>query len=206
MSLLNDDIEKLQCIQKVCGSEILLSEMKFAPAPQINLIDTNTHDNLHVETMTTLRPMNSILVTMQWDKDGQAFITMNDDCMDIKHTYALQENTNVSFKNTILYAFLYKNNHNLVRIGIFDAQATENDDDISKQAPLVRVQEIYSLLGFQDKSNLMQLHWAGYKQYCQDITHARLIDFKAEALVFLPEATKEDVTFDSFPWQFNRVQ
>ena len=44
MSLLNDEIRKLQCMQRVCGSEIFVSEsmdveMQIAEAPHSHVIN-----------------------------------------------------------------------------------------------------------------------------------------------------------------------
>ena len=213
MSLLNDQIRKLQCMQHVCGSEIFVSEstdvaMQIAEAPHSDVLTTENHMKIFPETMTTIKPLHSILVTIQWDNESKAYISMRDKAGS-NHTYRLKTGVGVSFKNTILYAFLYQNVRNEVRIGIFDTQATEEDMQICSDSPLERHITIHNLMAKnQDQSQLFQAHWAGYKSACHAITSnshwgGGCIDFEAEALVFLPQTTKHQVNFDSFPWQFS---
>lgn len=185
--------------------------MQIAEAPQSNVINADDHSNLSPETMTTIKPLHSILVTIQWDNHSQACISMRDK-LGNNHTYSLKAGTGASLKNTILYAFLYQNTRNEVRIGIFDTRATENDLQICCEAPLERHVAIHDLLAsFPDKSDLFKAHWAGYKLACQAITSDSqwgdgCIDFKSESLVFLPLSTKQQANFDSFPWQFSDVE
>ena len=216
MSLLNDEIQKLQCMQQVCGSEMFVSEstdveMQIAEAPHSDVITAEDHMKLLPETMTTIKPLHSILVTIQWGNDSKAYISMRDKAGS-NHTYPLTADVGTSFKNTILYAFLYQNMRKEVRIGIFDTQATENDLQICSESPLERHMAIHDLLAsFPDKSKLFQAHWAGYKPACQAITSDShwgdgCIDFKSESLVFLPQSTKQQANFDSFPWQFSGAE
>ena len=54
MSLLDDEIRKLQCMQQVCGLEIFVSEsmdveMQIAEAPHSHVINAEDHMNLSPE-------------------------------------------------------------------------------------------------------------------------------------------------------------
>ena len=186
-------------------------EMQIAEAPHSDFISAEDHMKFFPETMTTLKPLHSILVTIQWDNDCKAYISMRD-MAGSNHTYRLKAGVGVSFKNTILYAFLYQNMRNEVRIGIFDTQATEKDMQICSDSPLERHMAIHDLMAsFPDQSRLFQAHWAGYKSICQTITSDShwgdgCIDFKSESLVFLPQTTKQQANYDSFPWQFSGVE
>ena len=216
MSLLDDEIRKLQCMQQVCGSEIFVSEsmdveMQIAEAPHSDVINAEDHMKLSPETMTTIKPLHSMLVAIHCDNQSKAYISMRDKAGS-NHTYLLKECAGVSFKNTILYAFLYQNVRNEVRIGIFDTQLTENDLQICSESPLERHMAIHDLLAScPDKSKIFQAHWAGYKLACQAITSDShwgdgCIDFKSESLVFLPQTTKQQAKYDIFPWKFSGVE
>lgn len=84
--------------------------------------------------------------------------------------------------DSILVGFVYADRDMRVNVGVFDAVRIAGRDDISRQPPLERHQQIAKML--MDGTGMVRHHWAGFAESCRsllDVKQCRL-PFDVDAL------------------------